>query len=156
MVYLLSNSVKSNETAAIKIRTKWNANFYRQNFNTYALFSLSPQKVIISRKLPLYLFIDSSFNSIPLKRVRQFNDIKKRRAMSHPNNSEEKILRKTKKDKVCVVKAKLQQRPLTSLSVIVERMRAPVRHISYGIRHCAVCTALCRMYGTITMLVPLY
>ena len=28
---------------------------------------------------------------------------------------------------------------------ILERMRAPVRHISYGIRH----TALCRMYGIV-------
>ena len=40
--------------------------------------------------------------------------------------------------------------------LIIERMRAPVRHISYGIRHCAVCTALWHMNGTITMLVPLY
>ena len=31
------------------------------------------------------------------------------------------------------------------VSVILERMRAPVRHISYGIRH----TALCRMYGIV-------
>ena len=27
----------------------------------------------------------------------------------------------------------------------IERMRAPVRHISYGIRH----TALCRIYGIV-------
>ena len=30
-------------------------------------------------------------------------------------------------------------------NLLLERMRAPVRHISYGIRH----TALCRMYGIV-------
>ena len=39
---------------------------------------------------------------------------------------------------------------------LVERMRTPVRHISYGIRHYPVHTLLSRMYGTITTLVPLY
>ena len=50
----------------------------------------------------------------------------------------------------------LAARRIIALMMILERMRAPVRHISYGIRHCAVCTALWRMYDTITMLVPLY
>ena len=38
----------------------------------------------------------------------------------------------------------------------IERMRTPVRHISYGIRHYPVHTLLSRMYGTITTLIPLY
>ena len=32
----------------------------------------------------------------------------------------------------------------------IERMRTPVRHFSYGIRHYPVHTLLSRMYGTIT------
>ena len=33
---------------------------------------------------------------------------------------------------------------------LIERMRTPVRHFSYGIRHYPVHTLLSRMYGTIT------
>ena len=41
-------------------------------------------------------------------------------------------------------------------TLLLERMRTAVRHISYGIRHYPAHTLLSRMYGTITTLIPLY
>ena len=42
----------------------------------------------------------------------------------------------------------------TPRNITKERMRTPVQHISYGIRHYPVHTLLSRMYGTITTLIP--